>query len=646
MSNNKSEKPDFSRKVPFLDSNENEKLWGYIKNVWENTAQYKVMMSNRMLNLNHVLMEEWGAYNNKEYSIDNIMSDNAFLLEAKAIANRYSWRNRFPSILICDDVMMHGRRIMDMLNKFLDIVSDQLAKNHVDVSRNTLISDLQNSVNVYVYARNRNERLIFDINKYRLYSEQVLIPSDLNTLSRQISIFLYTYGISNTNYVISGKLDYSQTNRLFDKTSDKNREMFKYKGLEQSIYLRARNPYFLETICFERLTGRVSGKLTSQPIFSVLPIDDLNKLCVKVASYMKKFNSESAVAFDLEQNNDKVIEQKAQMLCFFYSVLSMADFCWQYLNPSDLDLFRILRNGNYNSVISNFDTNIYYRYEIYNFIKEICLNPSESKVLWGYLDSIFNSFDFKLKYNINGLSSERFVKISVPNEYKMNKIYNSFEEIFCDRWLDSEYCANKNLKKWSFENGLKYSIIGFLRLMNIFKEYDFEQKIGCLFGPLALDIFSMSLETSKINDKMIIRTILTSDKMAIYNFFNKFSDFLPALVEVESYSNSNGLYLRDVTKEFISYIQNCCFQGDQMDRELIKELNNCGMLLYSLSCGISFKDINIDYRTLYQYLFEKDVRYKSQRSKREEQERRYHYLNCARTFIEKQKTLSRKMRND
>ena len=217
MRNEKYEKPDFSSKVPFLSPNYNKKIWEYMKSVWEDPADYKVMMGNRMFNLNEILMKEWGAHDNKEYEVKNIMSDTAFLFRAREIASRYAYRGRFPRILICDDVVMHGREIMGLLDKFLNIVYVFLAENQIKVSRRKLLEDINCSLHVYVFAASDNDRLLFDNGKYNLVRENILSPSSLHSLSQQISNFLYTNEIIDTNQVISGKLYFHQSRKLFEK---------------------------------------------------------------------------------------------------------------------------------------------------------------------------------------------------------------------------------------------------------------------------------------------------------------------------------------------------------------------------------------------------------------------------------------------
>ena len=142
----KLDSPNFFSKRPFLDSNYNEKLWVYMDNLWGDPAEYKIIIARRMLNLNYALMQEWGANGNEQYLTDGIMSNTAFLLSAKAIADRYAYRKQFPRILICDDIMLHGRGIVILLDKFKSIVKARLSEINVEVSDRQLEADLYRSV--------------------------------------------------------------------------------------------------------------------------------------------------------------------------------------------------------------------------------------------------------------------------------------------------------------------------------------------------------------------------------------------------------------------------------------------------------------------------------------------------------------------
>ena len=314
---------DSSFEGPFLETHFNEKLRTYLKNLWEDPAEYKVLMARRMLNLNAVLMQEWTADEREQYLTDGIMSNTAFLLSAKAIANRYIHRNRLPRILICDDIMLHGRGIINLLYKFKSILKKQLSEKQVEISDRQLEQDLNRAVNIYLFVRNRDEGLLIDQDRYRLYAAQIFPMNRLRELSLQISDFLQNCGTANTSYVISARLSPGQLRDLNSFRYKKRVEEFQYKGRRQSVFLRKRSSHILETIrlYYPGEDPGQGGILTSLPIFGDISSEDFNSLSKIVALFMEESVTDSQIAKYLRQEDIELAKPKAQMLSFLSPVI-------------------------------------------------------------------------------------------------------------------------------------------------------------------------------------------------------------------------------------------------------------------------------------------------------------------------------------
>lgn len=110
---------------------QNEKLLAYIENLWGDPAEYKVLASERMLCLNQALMQQQRPEDQDIRT--GLMSGAAFLLSAFSIADRYAYRKKFPRILVCDDIMVRGRRICDLIETSRRII-DSACKTSASVA--------------------------------------------------------------------------------------------------------------------------------------------------------------------------------------------------------------------------------------------------------------------------------------------------------------------------------------------------------------------------------------------------------------------------------------------------------------------------------------------------------------------------------
>lgn len=132
---------------------QNEKLLAYIENLWGDPAEYKVLASERMLCLNQALMQQQRPEDRDIRT--GLMSGAAFLLSAFSIADRYAYRKKFPRILVCDDVMVRGRRICDLIETFRRIIKGRLSATGVAVSGKQVDEDLYRALGVYKLFRRK-----------------------------------------------------------------------------------------------------------------------------------------------------------------------------------------------------------------------------------------------------------------------------------------------------------------------------------------------------------------------------------------------------------------------------------------------------------------------------------------------------------
>lgn len=638
--------PDFSSGKPFSKEYFNEKLWTFMNNIWEDPAEYKVLMARRMFNLNYVLTTEWAMSDSRQYLTEGIMSNTAFLLSARSIADRYVYKKSFSRILICDDIMLHGRGIINLLETFRKLIIDRLKECNVEVNEKQLDLDLYRAVNVFVFVRNSDKGILFDEEKYRLYAAQVLPMNRLRELSLQISDYLLSYGVANTSYVISARLPWYQIRDLFEGKNGESSAAFQYKGRKQHVFLRARELKILETMrLFYPGEDKIeTGVITSLPIIGDIPRDFFNILCRLTAQYMEQNIRYSQIAVYLRMESPELAKSKAQLLSFLYSILSLADFCRQKLSVEGRDLYKILVSGDFNKIISNFDRGDIFRYEILDFFKNICKDKSTGTVLWEFLYRTVQRTIVDQKKNMYLYGGE-FRHIKGPEKSGRREIYENAEDIFYEVGMDAEYDAFRYVltkTKYDAKNP-GFDIIPFRQYMQIMARNrdGFGYSIGCLLGLMDSGLISMNLEAVSNMEEQTVRTVLKAGELATYVLPRRFSVFIPALSVVESHYTKIGKYITDVISSFIDYLQGHCYEHDGYtdlrDVQILKSLKKKKLLLlYLYSAGQKFEDWDIDLRNERKYFPDRFALEGGDLTNEEELVRKNHYLLVAKRFVNQQ----------
>lgn len=209
---------------------QDEKLLAYIEALWEDPAEYKVFASDRMMCLNQAIMQQQRPEDRDIRT--GLMSGAAFLLSAFSIADRYAYRKKFPRILICDDVMVRGRRICDLIETFRKIIKDRLSATGIAVRGKQVDEDLYRALGVYVFARSTDNELLIDSSRYRILHAQILPATGLTELIVQITLYLRDTGAVNIPYLLSVRLPWYQLAQ-----ADLSAGGFSYGGMQQYIFL-------------------------------------------------------------------------------------------------------------------------------------------------------------------------------------------------------------------------------------------------------------------------------------------------------------------------------------------------------------------------------------------------------------------------
>lgn len=126
-----------------LDDTRREKLTKYLKSVlgvgfyseaekffatvWDFSAEYKVFLASRCLNLMYSFYRS--KYDSpSSLSNKNFYSEGTLLVNVPKIAGEYRKSCRLPKVLIVDDILIHGRDISILINKYVSDLCSLLEK--------------------------------------------------------------------------------------------------------------------------------------------------------------------------------------------------------------------------------------------------------------------------------------------------------------------------------------------------------------------------------------------------------------------------------------------------------------------------------------------------------------------------------------
>ena len=182
----------------------------FFDSVFYAPARYKVFLRRRCLNLMYLYLElHWNEMDKDQRMdiISTLYSDSALLADAEKIAQQYCMLRLMPSILIVDDILIHGRTLNRLIDKLTDLVYQYVREENGDADRETVARDLLGALNIRVMVQNGNPLLLRSPYVKRLYCAEdksdIWSPHRWHELSARLSRLMGEGYFQNTSYVLS-----------------------------------------------------------------------------------------------------------------------------------------------------------------------------------------------------------------------------------------------------------------------------------------------------------------------------------------------------------------------------------------------------------------------------------------------------------
>lgn len=218
-----------------------EKFYQGLKNfyasIWEDDAEYKVCLVRRSFVLERLFLEMEGRVIDT-FDEHGVMTDSAILSLCPQIAEYYRDKHYFPSILICDDILIHGRAINSFLIQLENQIIRSLKEMKCEIDEADVRTRLSFAITIHVYTKNNEPSIILSRYLTRIKSDEIQEAFVWRDLSNRIAILISESGRANANFILASyatKKDFGEEIKGFRRISTF------YRGNKQTVYIRKRD---------------------------------------------------------------------------------------------------------------------------------------------------------------------------------------------------------------------------------------------------------------------------------------------------------------------------------------------------------------------------------------------------------------------
>ncbi len=600
-----------------------DQFYRFYQQVWAQPHAYIVMNARRCFNLNHVYMKVHAAAGNRVANADRMMSNNALLLCAGSIAGSFRTHGHFPSILIVDDLVLHGRGISKLLADLEELIIGELCDSGGEMDpdeRHYIRRSLASAIDIFTFAANRQPLLIGDIYLRNLQWETSLYTREIRSLSQQISSFLQKADVPNTSYVLSCHVPSApqpQKGWLSQPWS--------YRGVRQTVFFY-QTPWsnFLPTVRLRKPYGaqnRSGMWLTSLTLLGKLTGQVLSDACRRVEEVLPgdRFNG----VRDILQKRHPILQrQRAQFLSFLLSAVYLKKFLDGLGIPFEIassDLDKIARN---------FGCGI--KAELTELITSVPLMIEIHEVLKAALSS--GAAPFMEELSKEGAAGESREAVNIFLEDYFYEIGMTSERSAYEVISSNRLTGRQDLSSVPMEELLRWKMP---RLhWGQRRKSGTQKKLSSMLAMMDNGLMAMNFECDPASGN--VYSSLKAGELATFSIPRRLHLFIPALALVEQDSWRLETEPEEAVRQFILSLPEPAEDSPQGKREaaalafLKTQGSDFVNLLYE--CGQTLAGWDIDLVTTDDWL-EEDGEESYLTFVRREAGRQDFYLNLARRFL-------------
>lgn len=282
--------------------------------------------------------------------LDRVVTSNGLLCMGKEIARYYEENYDFPRILVCDDIVIHGRNLARFFYTLEEEVVGILEAEGFTFTfeqRQGLHRRLIDAVDICAYVRSKHPLLLEYGYIQKMQYGHACSDVEIRDISLQITDFLNRSGATSTSFVISFPKsvltrqveadvgDWKRNERNLyecpnENESAPNRKMMSYirmpcEGMPQS---------WISTVRY--YPGEEKNQwITSVPIFEDCSLEKLQSICQQIDSHLEEEQARGKQYQKLrsilrEEKTPQLQEVRWQLVSFFASVADFFDFYEAY----------------------------------------------------------------------------------------------------------------------------------------------------------------------------------------------------------------------------------------------------------------------------------------------------------------------------
>lgn len=168
------------------------------------------------------------------------LTDGSLFLQCETIAEHYKAKGEFPSILLCDDILIHGRNITYLI----ECLEKRMCELLPDEDEKVIIDALIGAIKIHEIVRSSDQVLIGGKYESRLSYALMMDPPEWRELANQFSHLIFCSGMANAGYILSENITSEvfgekQKDGFVETIYQNIKEYTKIEWLEEDNHIRA-----------------------------------------------------------------------------------------------------------------------------------------------------------------------------------------------------------------------------------------------------------------------------------------------------------------------------------------------------------------------------------------------------------------------
>ena len=273
-----------------------------------------------------LLLEEATGEKMEQVKKTTFLTDASIIRFCENIADYYRKYSYFPSILLCDDILIHGRNVNSVISKVEKRLITLLSKEYPE---SEIKHEFLKAIRIHVFTTNSGPLILLTRYRFLLSTCHYAHPQEWHKLSSDISLLISRSNIANAVYVpnliISKNMYYSlDVSKMTHKTIYQNVDEDGYVKLFEDVPGRVRWAYALRFIWTSDTKCNVVPFVflpkISEMKFAIL-IDDIRD---RLKCNANK-NNAVRLLYAMEKSND--MRGMSELLTYIFSCEVLNQYC-------------------------------------------------------------------------------------------------------------------------------------------------------------------------------------------------------------------------------------------------------------------------------------------------------------------------------